>query len=222
MELSEPGRVGSDPRAVQSRGPSEPAPAGRDPAAPDPAALARDRELVRAVLGGDRLAGERLAERLACVPRLLAVLNRRRGSRLSPHDLEDLAQDALLGIWKKLGSYHGEATLEGWLHRFCFLELMNRTRLLSRRPEAAAGFLETLPAAEGARADLEREELERGLEALGPPDADVVRLKHFDELTFEGVGRVLDITTKMAKTRYYRGIAWLQRELGARLRERNA
>lgn len=189
----------------------------------DPAGLARDAQLVRDALAGDRLAGERLAERLMCVPRLLSSINARRGGRLSGHDLEDLIGDCLLGIWRKLGSYHGEATLEGWLYRFCFLEFMNKARLLSRRPEIARPELAQHESPEVALdGDLEREDLERTLLRLGPPDADIVRLKHYEELTFEGIARALGITTKMAKTRYYRGIAWLQRELSAQLREKHA
>lgn len=190
---------------------------------PSRESLEADLALVRGALGGNARDVERLGDRLACVPRLVSVLNARRGRRLSVQDVEDLAQDALIGIWKKLGSYHGEATLEAWLHRFCFLEFMNRVRLASRRPEVASGHLETaMGRPVDPDADLEREELERTLDRLGSPDADVVRLKHFEELTFEGIGGVLGITTKMAKTRYYRGIAWLQRELGAQLRESTA
>lgn len=189
----------------------------------DPAELARDGQLVRDALAGDRQACERLAERLMCVPRVLSSINARRGGRLSSHDLEDLIGDCLLGIWRKLGSYHGEATLEGWLYRFCFLEFMNKVRLLSRRPEIAKPELSQHESPqELLDRDLEREDLERSLLRLGPPDADVVRLKHFEDLTFDGIARALGITTKMAKTRYYRGIAWLQRELSAQLREKHA
>jgi RNA polymerase sigma factor (sigma-70 family) len=189
----------------------------------DPRDLERDARLVRSALAGDRAAGEQLAERLMCVPRVLSSINARRGGRLSSHDLEDLIGDCLLRIWRKLGSYHGEATLEGWLYRFCFLEFMNKVRLLSRRPEIAKPELAQHESPqELLDRDLEREDLERTLLRLGPPDADVVRLKHYEDLTFEGIARALGITTKMAKTRYYRGIAWLQRELSAQLREKHA
>lgn len=189
----------------------------------DPADLARDARLVGDALGGDRAAADLLAQRLMCVPRVLGAINARRGGRLSSHDLEDLIGDCLLGIWRKLDSYHGEATLEGWLYRFCFLEFMNKARLLSRRPEVSRPELAHHESStDPLDRDLEREDLERTLDHLGPPDADVVRLKHFDELTFEGIAQALGITTKMAKTRYYRGIAWLQRELSVQLRESRA
>ena len=213
MELSPEGSA--PPGVDQDRGSTSPQ--------ADPESLARDARLVGAALAGDRLAAEALASRLACVPRVLGVINARRGGRLSSHDLEDLVQDTLLRIWKKLGSYHGEATLEGWLYRFCFLEFMNRARRFSRRPEMPAGHLVGVSGSVAAPdADLEREDLERSLVNLGPPDADVVRLKHYEELTFEGIAGVLGITTKMAKTRYYRGIARLQRELVGQTRERQA
>ena len=43
-----------------------------------------DRELLLRAEGGDRTALDLVADRLRCVPRILAVLNRRRGAQLSP------------------------------------------------------------------------------------------------------------------------------------------
>ncbi len=218
MELSEatPGEAGIDRGEGVEGASSSPSAQEERPRAED---LARDLALVRSAQRGDPSSLERLAQRLSCVPRLLARLNARRGSRLSAQDVEDLSQDALLGIWRKLGSYHGQATFEGWLYRFCFLEFMNRVRLESRRPEAPAGHPTGVADPSGDALDLEREELEHALAVLEPSDAEVVRLKHFDQLTFDDIARALGMTPKMAKTRYYRGLASLQRELGARRRQ---
>jgi RNA polymerase sigma-70 factor (ECF subfamily) len=185
--------------------------------APKPSDREADVRLVRSVVAGDRLALQRFAERLKVVPRALAVINGRRAVRLSAHDLEDLRQDTLVRIWSKLETFDGQATLENWLYRFAFLELLNRVRSESRAPRRERADLDELTAVEAAEGP-DEVEIERALERLGPPEADVVRLKHYEELTFEAIGRRLGISPNTAKTRYYRGITWLQRELGGALR----
>ena len=195
----------------------------KEPPTPDPAAVQRDLELVRAVREAEPGSAEAIAERLKCVPRILSVINGRRGSRLSTHDLEDLGQDALIKIWKKLDAYVGQATFENWLYRFCFLEYMNRVRHKSRASHVAGSSLDELerqPEVAPTRSvRLEYEDIEGSLVRLGPPESDVIRLKHFEQLTFEGVAKALGVSAKVAKTRYYRGIAWLQRDLRVHLQE---
>ena len=51
------------------------------------------------------------------------------------------------------------------------------------------------------------------LERLDPVDADVVRLKHFEELTVEEIGGRLGLPTNTAKTKYYRGLGRLHEAL---------
>lgn len=184
--------------------------------------LERDLALARAAARGEPEARRALAERLRCVPRMLAVQNRRQGSPLGTHDLEDLSQEVVIVILRKLGTYAGTGTLEGWAHRICFLELMNRIR--SRRRAALA--LRSAP--DGSEEELSAPEhhgtsdyvwVEAGLVELGSPDAEVVRLKHYEQLTFDEIARVLDISPNTAKSRYYRGVAWLQRHLLSRVLE---
>lgn len=176
---------------------------------------------MRSALGGSPEAADQLAVRLRRVPRTMRVLNRRRGELLSAHDLEDLAQDALLRIWAKLPSYSGHAGLDLWLQKFCYLEYMNRIRSKGRRGEyRTPEDPDVLPArASTAFTVDDYARLDGALEELGPPDADVIRLKHFERLSFTEVGAALGISPNTAKSRYYRGLTWLQRELRARLED---
>ena len=186
----------------------------RDPfARSDAEALRADAALVREAAGGDPEAVERLVERLRCVPRILCALNRRRGGPLGSHDVEDLAQEAVAVILGKLGTFHGASTLEGWVHRFCFLLLMNRLRGKAREPDEPRDP-DTWDVPAPPRPDpLEYEHVEESLDELGPPESDVLRLKHFEGQSFTEIAATLGISPNTAKSRYYRGLAWLQRRL---------
>ena len=180
-----------------------------------------DLELVRGALArrGDAVQG--LAERLACVPRILAALNRRRGAVLSVHDLEDLAQDSLVRIWQKLDTYRGHVGLEFWVHRFCFLEFQNRLRGRGRFPSMNSGPIDPSQASgedggESAALDDELRRLEQGLSALEPELEQVVRAKALERKSFKQIGVELGIPPATAKSRYYRGLSELKSALERR------
>lgn len=188
----------------------------------DPEKSRQDHELVLECLRGRRDARDRVVERLHCVPRILTALNHQMSFPLSEHDVADLSQDTLVVIWQKLSKFEGRAQLETWAYRFCFLELMNRVRKKGRLDRVSTrldSLEDRMPDQKIGPAPLEFEHLEVGLDELGPPEADVIRLKHFEERTFTEIGEVLEISPNTAKTYYYRGIAWLRRRLSPAARE---
>lgn len=187
----------------------------------DPTPCERDRHLVGAALNGEPAAVDELLERLLCVPRILSAKNAQAGSPLTDHELEDLTQDTLLAIWKKLSGFNGSARLETWVFRFCFLELLKRLR------DRRRGRLRTSPveAADVAVFEspgiLEHQDIHAGLERLDPDEAEAIRLKHFENLTFREAGRRLRESENTIKGRYYRGIRKLRALLGERTLQRD-
>ncbi len=181
----------------------------------------QDLTLVERALGGDPDAVRPLALRLTCVRRMLSAINVHRGRPLSAHDLEDLGQDVLILFWKKLGKFRGQTTLEGWLYRFCFLEMMNFLRTRGRRQRTVSVEMDSFPNPDRhGEGDLpSEEELEVALQEVGPPDEEVVRMKHFEGLSFEELAVALGIPSATAKTRYYRGLKRLHQKLEVRMRE---
>ena len=166
---------------------------------------ATDRQLVAAVLTGDVRATDVLVTRLCCVPRILATLNHRTGGWMTAEDLGDLAQDVLLTLWKRLDTYTGQAGLETWIYGFCYHEFMNAMRKRQRRGEMRS-VVEPGTAQDAPPRALEYEGLYRSLEALDGTEGRVIRLKHFDELTFDEIGTRLQVSSNTAKTIYYRGM----------------
>ena len=175
-----------------------------------------DLELVRRVLRGDSGAEEPFVQRMSCARRFLVYKNASFGAPLGTHELEDVVQSTLLAVWRKLGEYAGTGSLEAWVYRFAYLELVNRLQAIDRRPrELELADEELEPATEGlARLDpLERERLYRGLERLDDAAGEIIRLKHLEARTFEQISVRLGIPVNTAKTRYYRGMERLRQLL---------
>jgi len=174
-----------------------------------------DAELVRCVLAQDRGAFDRLVERMACLPRILDGLNARLGRPLSDHDLADVAQDTLVLVWRKLEAFNGSASLETWVFGIARFEIMNAVRKSRRRrtSELPEPDLREAPDQDVVHR-LDHEFVQRELAALDGAEADVIRMKHFDDLTFEEIGARLGSSINTVKTRYYRGISRLLDRLG--------
>lgn len=205
----------SERRALPELDSKSTAPVPVPPTAPqrDPA---DDTRLARAAARGDQRAQSEFAERMRCVPRILAVLNARAGRRLDEHDLADLAQDTLVLLWRKLDTFTDQSTLETWAYGVARYEFLNAVR--KKRPRALdVTQLEpesTLrEEAEGRTEVLDHAWILRALDDLGGEESRVIRMKHLDDLTFEEIGAALALSTNTAKTRYYRGLQKLQQRL---------
>ncbi|MFG0315838.1 MAG: RNA polymerase sigma factor [Planctomycetota bacterium JB042] len=171
-----------------------------------------DLALARAVRAREPVALERFVHRMGCVPRMLRRQNGRLGGPLDGDDVDDLAQDVLVVIWRKLAHFEGRSTLETWVYRICRLELMNGIRRKRRRPDLMDDA-ERTPDEGVAEPEDDAEAALRGLERLGPPASDVIRWKHFEALTFEEIALRLGVSPNTAKTWYYRGICRLRDRL---------
>jgi len=171
---------------------------------------AGDLELARQALAGAADAKRELVKRLVCVPRMLAALNARAGRPLGPHDLEDLAQDVLVALWRGLPTFAGLSSLESWAFRSCHRALLARLRR-PRRTAAAGETIEAIASAEGQVF----EEIHRALEQLEPRGRRVIELKHFEDLTFTEIGERLSTSPNTVKSWYYETIADLRRILAS-------
>lgn len=170
-----------------------------------------DHALARAVVRGDAEALPRLGERLRSVCRMIGHLDQRAGGVLDDHELADVTQDVIMIVWRKLPEFEGLSTLESWFYGICVLELRNAVRRSLRRrsgPATAEQVLEEAPALPEPRD--EHEDVHLALKKIGRDEARVIRLKHFEERTFEEIGRILDVSPNTAKARYYRGLEELR------------
>lgn len=176
-----------------------------------------DRELARRAAAGDERAREEVGARLSCVRRFLAALDERRGGRLGADRLDDLEQDVMRILLAKLDGFEGRATLETWAFQVCKLEHWNALRRAAKEEGRQAALEDApepaAPAGDSGEVRDELERVDRALEELGPPHAHVLRLKHFDDLTFDEIAERLGVSPNTAKTWYYRGLVKLRRIL---------
>jgi RNA polymerase sigma-70 factor (ECF subfamily) len=172
-----------------------------------------DVRLVQRALFAEGPARDELVKRLCCVPKFLAVRNRRYGRELSREDLNDCTQDVLSIVWRKLSSFRGEAALETWVYRIAMHEFMNCFRRSTRSRvldvEDMDSTVDRGASGHSKRTD-DQELLEVMLDRLGPPGDDVLRLKHYEGLTFDEVGARLSLSANTVKTHYYRSLKRLR------------
>ena len=158
-----------------------------------------DQELVQAAQGGDQFAFSQLVARHQDAVFGLAVSMTR-----NREDAADMAQEAFIRAYKRLGRYNPEYPFRPWILRVCANLTKNlfRSRTLRRSAEerhvehAEIENSEVLP-------DFQR--LEEALAALPPKLSAPVRLKHIEGLAYDEVASVLGIGVSAAKMRTMRG-----------------
>ncbi|MCA8973715.1 MAG: RNA polymerase sigma factor [Planctomycetes bacterium] len=183
------------------------------PASVDRASWQRDFAMVQAALRRDPESLDGFIQRMSCVPRFVACLDGKRVPPLSREEIEDLVQDVLATVWRRLGDFRGEASLETWVFRICDFQLRN-----SRRRAASRSAVPLADVGEPATDEVDHpgydvERLRLGIDALPDAEAEVVRLKHLHDLTFDQIATTLEQSPNTIKTRYYRGLETLRRWL---------
>jgi RNA polymerase sigma-70 factor (ECF subfamily) len=182
---------------------------------------ARDLEFTRRVLAREPAALEELNGRLACLPAMVRYQHQRLGGTLNAFELEDVVRETTLALWTKLPTFEGRSTLETWAFRFVMLEILKALQARARRasnlesPEERADHrneeeLEKLP--------YDAAELKSALETLSPEAALVIRMRHWDEHSFEKIAERTGLPLNTIKARYYRGLARLKEILERRER----
>jgi RNA polymerase sigma-70 factor (ECF subfamily) len=172
-----------------------------------------DRDLVDAVLGGDRDAFRALVEREA--PIVLAVCRR---ILADPTDAEDAAQDAFLTAYRKIGTFRGDGPLGGWLMRIAVREA--RDRALRRRPTTSLDdAVETLDIAVGddplasAEGHERRDSILAAIADLPAHYRDAVTLRYVNELSFAEIAQATGRPEATIRTHLHRGLLRLRKRL---------
>jgi RNA polymerase sigma factor (sigma-70 family) len=184
---------------------------------------ARDLEFARRVVARDPAALEQLNARLACLPAMVRYQNQRLGAGLTELELEEVVHETTLALWAKLPGFEGRATLETWAFRFATLQVLKSIQARARRPDSLE-VPEDCADPRPREAELPRFEpadLRAGLGELSPEAAEVIRLRHWEDLPFERIVERVGLPLNTVKARYYRGLARLK-EILERLHRRTA
>jgi RNA polymerase sigma-70 factor (ECF subfamily) len=90
-----------------------------------------DRRLVARLQARDETAVHELAERFGPMIYQLALRQMK-----NPEDAEEVTQDVLVKVYRKIGAFRGDSALSSWIYRITFNTAMSRLRTL--KPERAA------------------------------------------------------------------------------------
>ena len=131
---------------------------------------------------------------------------------------DDLLQDALVLIWRKLRHLDEPLAYRAWVYR---LATRNAWRTLKKRSRHAVGSLDALPieAVSPDPGDLpdeaEIERLRDGISALPPNSREVAVLHYWQGQSIRQTAAILGISGGTAKSRLHYALAVLRRRLAA-------
>lgn len=150
----------------------------------------------------------------------------------NPGDTCDVVQEVFLKIFRNIGHFRGGSTLKTWIYRIAVNEAHNHRRWFSRHQRPEIGFApnEESPGpheenlADPGRSPfdlaLNRETrvlVENALAKLNPKFRAAVVLRDIEDLSYEEIAAVLDVSMGTVKSRILRGREALRRILEGRL-----
>src|SRR5277367_2156919 len=201
----------------------------RDAAAGPPAVSAEDALLIRGLQAGVESDYELLISRFQQPVYNLAL-------RLvsDPADAGDIVQEVFLKVFRNIGSFRGRSSLRTWIYRIAVNEAHNRRRWLFRHrhneicleddnPHLDTPCERSLPDDDPSPFDRalnsERHALiESALERINPCFRAAVVLRDIEDLNYEEIAEILQISIGTVKSRILRGREGLRQRLAESLR----
>lgn len=184
-----------------------------------------DDELVRRLRAGDESAYETLLLRFQQPVYNLAfrLLN-------DPGDASDVVQEVFLKVFRNVTHFRRQSSLKTWIYRITVNEAHNQRRWFFRHRSREVGLddkpeqIRTRNVPDSERSpfdctfDREKHELiEDALARINPLFREVVVLRDVEDLSYEEIAEVLQISLGTVKSRILRGREALREELTARL-----
>ncbi|HLJ49567.1 MAG TPA: sigma-70 family RNA polymerase sigma factor [Bryobacteraceae bacterium] len=146
-------------------------------------------------------------------------------------DANDVVQEVFLKIFRNIRNFRGGSSLKTWIYRIAVNEAHNQRRWFSRHQRPEIGFVAedsqgphelNFPDTGRSPFDLAvneeaRELLEEALGKLNPKFRTAVVLRDIEELSYEEIAAVLELSLGTVKSRIMRGRETLRRTLEERL-----
>jgi RNA polymerase sigma-70 factor (ECF subfamily) len=183
-------------------------------------------ELIAAVLRGETARFEGLVQKYS--PRVFATA-RRYARRES--EVEDIAQEAWIKAFQKLGSYRGDAPFEHWLMRLTVRTCYDFLRAHQRNREATFTDLTependwlarfaAAPESASEDADAARQLVGRLLEQLSPAARLVITLLEIEDRPIKEIAQMTGWSVTLVKVRAFRARAEMRKILARINREK--
>lgn len=131
----------------------------------------------------------------------------------TPEDAEDAAQEALIVLYRKIGTLRAAAALASWMFQIVRNECIRRSRLAFRGPISAA--MAEPSAEDAALARLEIERIVDSIAGLPPEQRAVLVLRDIQGLSGAATAQTLGLSRSAMKSRLHRGRETLRSRLTA-------
>jgi len=184
-----------------------------------------DDELVRRLRAGEEAAYEALLARFR-----QPVYNLAFRLASNPGDASDVVQEVFLKVFRNVGHFRRQSSLKTWIYRITVNEAHNQRRWFFRHRSREVGLDdETDESCSRTVADtgrspfdcaFDREKhvlIENALGRINPLCREVVVLRDIEDLSYEEIAEVLQISLGTVKSRIMRGREALREELTGRL-----
>jgi RNA polymerase sigma-70 factor, ECF subfamily len=151
-----------------------------------------------------------------------------------PGDSSDVVQEVFLKVFRNIGSFRGNSSLKTWIYRIAFNEAYNHRRWFTRHKRQEVGletheddtlsYQEVLPdpsrSAFDIVSEIELHSLIQGaLGELNPAFRAAVVLRDIEDLSYEEIAEVLQVSLGTVKSRILRGREALKKVLADRLKQ---
>lgn len=186
-----------------------------------------ERELIEALRAGSEAAYEILILRFeqpvyGLVSRLVD----------HPSDAADAVQEVFLKVFRKIGSFRGDSSLRTWIYRIAVNEARNQRRWFSRRRRGEVGLDSAAEDSQGYSDWLEdpgrspfetaldhetKAMIEAALTEVSPVFRAALVLREIEDLSYEQIAEILEVSLGTVKSRILRGREALRRGLHTRL-----
>jgi RNA polymerase sigma-70 factor (ECF subfamily) len=180
---------------------------------------AEDVRLMRLVAGGDTAAFEQLIERHQSL--VAGTVARMLGSN---SDVEDIAQQVFIRVWKSAGRYVARAKFTTWLLKITRNLVFNEMRRAKRHPHLPVQIepeadeiplkdeTAATPDASLLQAELQAE-IEKAIMLLPDTQRMALVLRRYEELSYEDIAEVLDLSVPAVKSLLFRARTELRERL---------
>jgi RNA polymerase sigma factor (sigma-70 family) len=180
---------------------------------------AEDVRLMRLVAGGDTTAFEQLIERHQTL--VAGTVARMLGSN---SEVEDIAQQVFIRVWKSAGRYVARAKFTTWLLKITRNLVFNEMRRAKRHPHLPMQIepeAEEMPLKDEVTATPDatllqvelQAEIEKAIMLLPDTQRMALVLRRYEELSYEEIAEVLDLSVPAVKSLLFRARTELRERL---------
>lgn len=164
-----------------------------------------DRECIRRAQTGDR-------DAVVALLRELEAPVYRTAYYILGHeqDAMDAAQEALLRIYRKLGTFRGEAQIRTWAQRIAVNTAIDHTR---RKKDAVPLREEVVGGANPVEQSGVYTDIREAIQQLPEPQRSVVVLRHLHDYSYQEIASVLEMPVNTVKSHLFRGRKQLMKRL---------